>query len=290
MNSFLNGYKKRKPALFSTLFLLLSLLFFTLSKTGLGDFDKNSDEYFNNSIKKAAIAYASVRGINSIVSVIKESNLDLAPAGVGLSVAAGQVLDPLDDMTERVSDVLVMAIVALGIEKVFFELISGFGFTLMAILSLVIAVIPLISKNDTSTRAYHFLFKGLVFILLLRLLLPISANISTYFYDSLLSERVVAAKTVLDGISKKEISLDISTEDDSFWDKVKNGYTSVKIKAQEISEVFNNIKERMGDIITALIELATIYIFAFILEIILIPVGVFLFIFKGMKVFFRYEL
>ncbi len=279
----------KKRAIFSGIFVILSLLFFFLANNGLGKFDEKSNEYFESSLKKAAISYATVRGVNSIVSVIKESKVDMAPAGVGLSVAAGQVLDPLDDMTERVSDVLVMAIVALGIEKIFFEIVSGYGFTVLAIIALCIALVPLLPLG-VGNRAYVFFLKLMTVVLVLRLLLPISATLSQYFHDTIFSEKIERSKLVLSEISSKEIPMEIPKTNDSFLEKIKNSYSQVSLKSAQIAEVFSNIKNNMSDIITALVELTTVYVFSFLLEVILIPVGVFLFIFKGLKVFFRYEL
>jgi len=69
-----------------------------------------TDAYFREAITKAGVAYATCRVLNASVSIVKDSSLQLEPAGVGISLAVGQALDPIDDMTERLSDVLVTAI------------------------------------------------------------------------------------------------------------------------------------------------------------------------------------
>lgn len=74
---------------------------------------------------KAGVAYGVCRVVNASVSAIKESQIQIEPAGLGVSLAVGQVLDSLDDMTERASDILVTAIVSLGIQKIVYELCLG---------------------------------------------------------------------------------------------------------------------------------------------------------------------
>ena len=94
--------------------MMATILFFSVGFE-IPVLDKKANTYFNESISKAGLAYATCRVINASISVIQNSNLQLEPAGVGVSLAIGQALDPIDDMTERLSDVLVTAIVALGI-------------------------------------------------------------------------------------------------------------------------------------------------------------------------------
>jgi len=88
--------QKLKAAL---LLLLASALFYGFSFVKLPGFARLAGDFFSESIQAATIAYATTRGVNAVVSVVNESHLELAPAGVGVTIAAGQILDPIDDMT-----------------------------------------------------------------------------------------------------------------------------------------------------------------------------------------------
>ena len=52
--------------------------------------------------------------INATVSVIQQSSVQLEPAEIGLSLAVGQIVDPINDMVEKLLNVLVMSITSLG--------------------------------------------------------------------------------------------------------------------------------------------------------------------------------
>jgi hypothetical protein len=54
--------------------------------------------------KLKCLTYATCRVINASVSIVKESSLQLEPAGVGISLAVGQALDPIDDMAAGPSE------------------------------------------------------------------------------------------------------------------------------------------------------------------------------------------
>jgi hypothetical protein len=104
-------------ALQTLICLTAAILLFIAGEIRVPVLDTTTDAYFQEAITKAGLAYATTRVVNASISVVKESYLQLEPAGVGLSLAVGQTLDPIDDMTERLSNVLVTAITSLGVQK-----------------------------------------------------------------------------------------------------------------------------------------------------------------------------
>ena len=127
------------------LLLVAAVVLLMLPGLKLPYIDENTDTYFSDSMTKAGVAYGVCRVVNASVSAIKESQIQIEPAGLGVSLAAGQVLDPLDDMTERASDILVTAIVSLGIQKIAYELCVAFvpsliGFAIIVLLGIRITI------------------------------------------------------------------------------------------------------------------------------------------------------
>ena len=115
------------------LLTLTALALFMLPGLKLPYVDRTADAYFTDAMTKAGAAYGVCRVVNASVSVIKDSQIQIEPAGLGVSLAAGQILDPLDDMTERASDILITAIVSLGIQKIAYELSVAFAPAVIAI-------------------------------------------------------------------------------------------------------------------------------------------------------------
>jgi hypothetical protein len=87
--------KLQQKAVTSLLGILIAAALFFSSVTKIPVLDTKTDTYFNDAITKAGLAYATCRAINASVSVVKGSTLQLEPAGVGVSLAVGQVLDPI---------------------------------------------------------------------------------------------------------------------------------------------------------------------------------------------------
>ncbi len=82
--------------------------------TGL---DAYAETIVDESLKRATYAYALARSFNAVISVIQESHLQVEPGGVGVSIALGEALDPINDLIERFSWVMLASLVSLGIQK-----------------------------------------------------------------------------------------------------------------------------------------------------------------------------
>jgi len=177
-----SGHKLRA----ALLLLLLSVVFYTASYARLSAIDRVADAYFTESITAATLAYATTRGVNAVVSVVKGSHLELAPAGVGISIAAGQILDPIDDMTERLSSMLVVAIASIGIQKLGYDIGAAISFKVIAIVLLL--MIPLLGLNGATAS---FLYEPAIKLCLL--LLPASALVSDWLYSNRLQPHIATA-------------------------------------------------------------------------------------------------
>ncbi len=159
--------------------VVIALAIFMLPDLKLPYLDQKADTYFSETITKAGLAYGVCRVVNASVSVIKESQIQIEPAGLGVSIAAGQALDPLDDMAERASDILVTAIVSLGIQKIAYELSVAFAPVLIATF-LIAFVMATILKSERARTIREIILKSIVLIAVVRLCLPIASIINSY--------------------------------------------------------------------------------------------------------------
>ena len=105
--------------------LLFALLAVTISWTG--GLQSQSDEYVTEALQSGAIVYATARGINGVVSVIQGTELN--PAVVTLAV--GEFLDPVNDLIERFSGLLMLALGSLSLQKILLEIFGHYGFSVL---------------------------------------------------------------------------------------------------------------------------------------------------------------
>jgi len=130
-----------KNALILSLFAIIVVISVPL-------YDKITNKYLNESLKQAAITYAVTRSINAAVSVIQESSLTIG-VGVEGNLALGQALDPINDATERFSDLLTFSLWSLGSEKIIYELSKLPAFTIIII---VLALINIFYNSKLKVR------------------------------------------------------------------------------------------------------------------------------------------
>ncbi len=144
-----------------------------LSSTRL--LDNYVDDYTNESIKNAALTYATARGINALVSMLQSSEVE---AGVGIvsgSMTIGELLDPLNDMIERFSTVMTWVLASLAAQKVLLLLASH---ELFLYLVAVLGISALLLLFYGPPRLQDFVFRGFLVVVFVRfaLGLAVAAN------------------------------------------------------------------------------------------------------------------
>ena len=105
--------------------LLFALLAVTISWTG--GLQSQSDEYVTEALQSGAIVYATARGINGVVSFMQGTELN--PAFI--TFAVGEFLDPVNDLIERFSGLLMLALGSLSLQKILLEIFGHYGFSVL---------------------------------------------------------------------------------------------------------------------------------------------------------------
>lgn len=250
--------------------------------------DQKADTYFSEAITKAALTYSVCRVVNASVSVIKESQVQIEPAGLGVSLAAGQALDPLDDMTERASDILVTAIVSLGIQKIAYELSVEFAPVLIAFF-LIAFVMATILKSVRVKTIREIILKAIVLIAVVRLCLPISSIISTYLNGNYFSPEITKAKDELAMSSPvmDELKDMRMPEIDGVLGTVKNGFNFVGEKTSDLKMALKEMIQNMENMISNLLKLSYLYVALFVIQVVLLPIGIFWLLLRITNAFFN---
>ncbi len=279
--------KKYKSYITPLVFFLFSLAFFMLPFKNIPKVDSFTEKYFNEAITKAGVSYATVRVINASVSILKGSDLELEPAGIGLSIAVGEVLDPIDDMTERVSDILVTSLASLGVTKIVYEIFkSGFNYV-VGIVFIALGILYMF-QNKNLQNIKNFFLKSLAVLVVLRFALVFVSFVNyelneIYFYPKI--ETVKQNLTFY--ISDDKIARFDSIDDaDGLVDTIKENFKKLKTKTIELKDVFDKMLDNSSKIIANLLELTYLYIALFLIQVIILPLSVFYILIKSVNILF----
>jgi hypothetical protein len=190
----LPDHRQRKVRTAIILFLLV-LIFVPASRGLLFEqhlfryVDAKATAYVDAGLVRAGAAFATARTFNAIISVFEESELQLEPGGVGVSLALGEALDPANDLVERFSWVMLASLTSLGIQKVLIEITPFVSVQIILVLALLALLAGLWRPT---TGKFDFSRLGRILLLcaiLLRFAVPVMAALNHQVYVVFLAER-----------------------------------------------------------------------------------------------------
>jgi len=267
--------------------ILISILLFFSAGIQLPVLDSKADAYFDEAITKAGLSYATCRVINATVSVIKESHLQLEPAGVGLSLAVGQILDPINDMTERLSDVLVMAITSLGVQELTYEISLTLAPPIFAVFLFTLSLL-LWFQNDRIIRLQKATMSILLILGIARFCLPLSSIANEFLQDNFFTDKISYANNELAlGVADLDQLKDISLpEYDGFMEAIENSASFLKQKSIHFKDAIAVTVSNRGNIIENLLKLTFLYVGVFFIQVIILPLLIFWLLLKTIHALF----
>ena len=156
--------------------LLLTLLFLLLILVNQsGPLDIISRDYTKAGLQRALVTYAVARSLNGIISVVQGTEVAVEPAGIGLIFTPGQILDPVNDLIERFSWIVLVSGTSLGVQQFLLEISSWIWFRL-AVSIIVLAAIFIIWPASPGIFAMRSVLMRLVMIsIILRFSVPLLA-------------------------------------------------------------------------------------------------------------------
>ncbi len=96
--------------------LLLLGILVVLAFAWRAPLDASAAEHAGAGLKRALASFAAARALNAVISVAQGTEVALQPIGVGVVLAPGQVLDPVNDLVEQFSSLMLAASVAFGVQ------------------------------------------------------------------------------------------------------------------------------------------------------------------------------
>lgn len=266
----------KQTAIKSIIGILLSIVLFFSSGVQIPVLDSTADSYFKDSITKAGVSYGVCRVINATVSVIQESSVQLEPAGIGLSLAVGQIVDPINDMAERLSNVLVMSIASLGVQEIAYEISITVVPQILAFFLLIVSFLVWF-KNDRVFRLQKIMIAVLVIASIARFCLPISSMANEFLQEAFFDDKIIDANEKLTASTSElktieEIEL---PKIEGVLGTIGNSASYLKEKSIEFKNTIQVVIENKTEIIENLLRLTFLYLGIFIIQVLVLPLLIF---------------
>lgn len=279
--------KIKSTATKSIIGVLLSIILFSFSGVQIPVLDATVDSYFKESITKAGVSYGVCRIINATVSVIKESSLELEPAGIGLSLAVGQIVDPINDMVERLSNVLVTSITSLGVQELVYEISITLVPSIMAVFLLILSILVWL-QNERLYKIQRLLLHALVIAAIARFCLPVSSIANQFLQEQFFEDKIVAANAELArGTADLDELNDVHLPKyDGIMGTIENSASYLKQKTIDFKKAIEITIENNGLIIENLLRLTFLYLGIFVIQVLVLPLLIFWFMMKIVNALF----
>jgi hypothetical protein len=241
-----------------TLVSVLIILLVSLSSTRV--LDDYVDDYTDESIRNAALTYASARGINALVSVLQSTEVE-AGVIVSGSMTIGEVLDPLNDMIERFSSVMTWVLASLAAQKLLLLLASHVLFLyLVAVLGVVSLLLIYFGRSGAQSLVFRC-FLMVVFVrFALGLAVALNSAADSLFLDEQLRENDQEMAQLQSNIMRIDTTADADSDD--IRDAVMDFWSGLSL---------DELNQKISRGIENFINLVAIYL----LKTILFPLGFF---------------
>jgi len=145
------------------------------------------------------VSFASARALNAAISVAQGTEAAIEPAGVGFTFTPGEILDPATDLVEQFSDLMLVASVSFGVQKMLISIGAFWGVSLLLTLTALVW-----ANNGARNRANSpWTVKFLVVLLLIRFALPIVTLGSDLLFEKFMASEYESSQTFVDSSSRE---------------------------------------------------------------------------------------
>ncbi len=270
------------------MFSIVLLLVAALSMTSF--VDQRAELEYEKLFQRALITFALARTINGIISVVQGTEIALQPAGVGVTLTPGEILDPVNDLIERFSWIMMGATVSLGIQNVMLDISAWW--VVQALLAALCAGVmfriwyPAREKEGQGSQIPWLLLKRVLLLLLfVRFAVPVMLIANDLLYQQFLETRYEASAQIITeaGDELKQISAEAEAEgtetsESGILDTISQAWSNT-FDSLDMTGKLDRMQARASEVVEHLVQLSVV----FILQTGLLPIAflwVFLQIFK----------
>lgn len=245
--------------------------------------------YLDASKTKAIEAFAAGRLLNGGISFLK--SVELTPFGVG--AAPLQALEPIDDLAKQFSDVMLVSIAAILVQKLLLSIGTAVGLTILLPLGCALWLLADLGGDHPVAERVARLARGIVVLALFsRLVIPVAAwtdeALTREFLAPDLDRAVGAMQIAGDKIAQHEDTTASATPAEaagrigSTWQSLVGSIDSLKSSTEKVTSAIPDVGAISKDLSDMPNQIVTA-IEIFVVETILAPLSVAFLFYAGLR-------
>ncbi len=174
--------------------LLCALALIALSWTRT--LDAPAADYLDGALKRTLVTFAIARALNGSISMLQDADISVSPVGVGVTVSPGELLDPINDLIEQFSAILLAASISLGAQKILLSISGAYVVSIAFSVAALAACASMLGAGVSRWKSA--LWRVSALLLLLRFFVPAYALASEAIDRHFLEPRYAEASAALD--------------------------------------------------------------------------------------------
>lgn len=241
--------------------LLLAIVGLAVTLSWLPQLDNIATGQVDAGLQRALISFASARALNAAISVAQGTEAAIEPAGVGFTFAPGQVLDPVNDLVEKFSDLMLLASVSFGVQKVLLS-IGAHWLTSFLVTAIAIYWARFIVFDRP---VYPWLSRLLIVLVAIRFALPLITLGSDQIFQHFLSTEYQTSQDFIDSSSQEIEGLsqaDTTAAQQTIFERLRSWSQNINLESPV--ETLKNTADRTIEHIVNLMVI-------FVLQTLLLP-------------------
>lgn len=265
------------------LWTVLALLTAALALTGFAD--DVSDDYADEAFKRALVTFAIARTLNGVISVAQGTEVAVEPGGVGVNFTVGQILDPINDLIEQFSSVMLVATSSLGLQNILLNMTSWWGVTAFLVLAGLVLLVTTWWPGGMKAATNSVAVRLFLVAAFMRFALPILIVGTHVVFNAFLESEHDAATAVLEATSteiedfnQQEAAPGVGGDESSLMDRLGEMWDS-SVRQLNVSGRIERLKESASNASEQIINLIVI----FILQTIILPLAFLWLVVNGLK-------
>lgn len=283
---------------------LLALIAIVVSVAWLPITDHIADADIDAGFNRALVSFGIAKGLNMVISLLQSTQFSAQPLGVGIAISPGELLDPINDLVEQFSNVMLLATVAFGIQKI---LIGIGGHVLVKTVLSVFGIMAAWFVFKDRPVPY-WLKNALILIVLVRLAVPAATVMANGAYQLFLEPQYQASTTALNDSSLQLEALKSATQqpvapapqpeavapaNDNWWSRAKATVTNAVPSSpsdfmQRVNTQINGMNQRIQQIGEQVTRNVVSQIVVFLLQTLIFPIGLIWILYKiGISLMYR---
>ena len=233
--------------------------------TGVAD-DKAS-AYGGDAFQRALVTFAVARALNGVISVAQGTEVAVEPGGVGVNFGVGQILDPVNDLVERFSTIMLLATSSLGLQNFLLPMVGSnmanvvYGLAALALIAFVWW------PGRPHAPGQHWLIRLFLTFTFIRFAVPVLIVGSNLVFNAFLASEQQAALTALQATSEtiesiNEAPAEEPTAEDaspSLLDRIGSAFDDT-LASVNVAERMQHLRDALSNASEHIINLIVIFV------------------------------